>query len=154
MNNDDVSVMDTRTFLSGMKKGQEINIELEHGKTLFIKFLALSDIDSDGYRKVIFELNGQRRIINVEDKQSGIAKVTREKANLSKIGSVGASMPGAVIDVKVKEGQNVQKGEPLCVLSAMKMETVVAAPCSGKINKVAVVVGDSLQAGDLIIDIE
>jgi len=42
-------------------------------------------------------------------------------------------------------------GDPLLVLSAMKMETVVSAPISGFISKIYVEIGDSLSAGDLLI---
>lgn len=48
------------------------------------------------------------------------------------------------------EGAHVNDGDPLCILSAMKMETVVSAPVTGKIGRIAISVNDSLTAGDLI----
>ncbi len=45
-------------------------------------------------------------------------------------------------------------GDPLLVLSAMKMETVVAAPATGKIKRIVAKQGDSMSAGDLLIELE
>lgn len=47
-------------------------------------------------------------------------------------------MSAVVVEVRVKEGQQVAAGDPLCVLSAMKMESQVSAPVSGKIKRVLV----------------
>lgn len=58
----------------------------------------------------------------VEDKNAAVDTVTREKAS-SDPGSVGAPMSGVVIEVRVKEGQEVKKGDVLCVQSAMKVRT-------------------------------
>jgi len=69
-------------------------------------------------------------------------------------GSVGAPMPGTVVEVKVKEGDMVVKGQPVLVLSAMKMEMVVNAPVAGKIKKLLVTKDMKLEGDDLLLDIE
>lgn len=68
-------------------------------------------------------------------------------------GQVGAPMPGKVVEVKVKQGQTVEKGQPLCVLSAMKMETVVNSPLSGTVVKIYVNADSSLEGDDLILEV-
>ena len=50
-----------------MEKGEEIAVDLEEGKTLVIKFLAVSDPHPDGTRTVFFELNGRPREVDVVD---------------------------------------------------------------------------------------
>lgn len=69
-------------------------------------------------------------------------------------GQIGAPMPGKVIDIKVQEGATIEKGQPLCVLSAMKMEMVVNSPLSGTIKKIYVKPDMSLEGDDLILEIE
>ena len=60
----------------------------------------------------------------------------------------------ACVSHQVAEGAKVTKGQPLAIFSAMKMETVVAAPVAGLVRHVAVVQGDALAAGDLLVVIE
>ena len=69
-------------------------------------------------------------------------------------GSVGAPMPGEVIAIRVAEGDTVEKGQPLIILSAMKMEMVVAAPISGKVKSITAEKGQKMEGGDLLLDIE
>jgi pyruvate carboxylase len=60
-------------------------------------------------------------------------------------------MKGLIVDVSKNDGDLVVEGEPLAVLSAMKMETIISAPISGRISKYLVSIGDSLDQGDLIV---
>jgi pyruvate carboxylase len=69
-------------------------------------------------------------------------------------GSVGAPMPGTVVAVRVKEGDKVEKGQPLIVLSAMKMEMIVQSPVAGTIKKIVAKKDMKLEGDDLIMDIE
>lgn len=59
-----------------------------------------------------------------------------------------------VADVRVKEGDHVEKGQPLVVLSAMKMEMVVQAPIAGTIKRLEISNGMKLEGEDLIVTIE
>lgn len=67
---------------------------------------------------------------------------------------VGAPMPGSVMEVRVKVGDKVEKGAPLVVLSAMKMEMVVQAPVAGIVKSVDVAVGMKLEGDDLLLTFE
>lgn len=76
------------------------------------------------------------------------------KASKSNKGEVGAPMPGSVMDVRVKVGDKVEKGAPLVVLSAMKMEMVVQSPMAGTVKQIHINVGMKLEGDDLLLSIE
>jgi len=150
----DVSVLPTRNFLARMTVGEEISVEIERGKTLIIKLRAVGEIDDDGSRVVFFELNGRPRSIRVPDKSATSKTKSRERFDPSNPGSIGAPMPGVILEVRTVVGAAIKAGEPLVVLSAMKMETVVASPVSGKVRTLAVGKGDHVSAGDLLAQIQ
>ena len=150
----DVSVLPTRAFLAPMEVGEEISVEIERGKTLVIELDAVGELDDEGFRTVYFELNGRPRSIRVRDESATSEAIVRVRADPSDPGSIGAPMLGVVLEVQVEKGATVSVGDPIVVLSAMKMETVVASPVAGKVVRVEVAEGDSLAAGDLLVQIE
>ncbi|KAL0579274.1 pyruvate carboxylase [Marasmius crinis-equi] len=149
----DLSVIPTRYFLGRPDIGEEMHISIEKGKTLIIRLMAVGPVvEGRAQRDVWFEVNGEVRAVSVEDKNSAVETVSREKAT-SDPGSVGAPMSGVVVEVRVKEGMEIKKGDPICVLSAMKMESAVTAPVSGHVKRVVVQEGDSIAQGDLTVEI-
>lgn len=109
---------------------------------------------NDAQREVFFELNGQLRSLFVKDKSATKDIKFHPKAVKGQKGSIGAPMPGTVIDIKVKVGDVLKKGDPLVVLSAMKMETVVKSPFDGKITKLAIQNGQKLEGDDLLLEMD
>jgi biotin carboxyl carrier protein len=61
---------------------------------------------------------------------------------------------GIVVKIPAQEGQAIQPGDTLLVLEAMKMETNITAPGSGKITKIRVNETDSVQAGQILVEFE
>jgi len=66
-------------------------------------------------------------------------------------GSLSAPMPGVIIEVSVKVGDKVERGQQVAVLDAMKMHNVIGAPRAGTIAEVFVAAGQSVDHGDAIV---
>ena len=118
-----------------------------------MKLLAVGEL-KNGHREVFFELNGQLRSLFVRDKAVAKDLAVQPKAVKGQKGSIGAPMPGTVLEIKVKPGDKVKKGDTLVVLSAMKMETVVKASVDGVVKSVWIVNGQKLEGDDLLLEID
>ena len=147
----DVSILDTPTFFYGMLPGEEIRADIEQGKTLFIKLLAVGTPDADGVRVVGFELNGLLREIAVRDASVKTVAARRRKADVNNPEQVAAAMSGTVVKVLVAQGARVRKGTPLLATEAMKMETSIQAAIHGFVKEILVQPGDRIETGDLLM---
>jgi len=65
-----------------------------------------------------------------------------------------APMPGYIIDIMVNAGDPIEKGTPLFVLSAMKMENVILSDGKGIVKSIEAKIDDSVDKGQLIIEME
>ncbi len=149
----DTSVLPTPAFWYGLEPGEEIAVDIETGKTLIIRFLAMGEPHGDGRRTVFFELNGQPREVTILDRTIEPTQQQRRRADPQNPGHVAASMPGMVVQIAVRPGDIVKKGQKLLLLEAMKMQTAVVAEHDGKIDEVAVQPGTQVETGDLLMTI-
>ncbi|CAG8977117.1 hypothetical protein HYALB_00003338 [Hymenoscyphus albidus] len=151
----DLSVLPTKYFLSKPEIGEEFHVDLEKGKTLILKLLAVGPLsDTTGQREVFYEVNGEVRQVTVDDNKAAVENTSRPKADPNDSSHVGAPMSGVVVEIRVHDGHDVKKGDPIAVLSAMKMEMVISAPHAGKVGQLQVKEGDSVGGADLICKIE
>ena len=144
-------ILETVSFLYGMEPGEETMVDIEEGKTLVIKLVAVGDVDEDGNRRIYFELNGQPRDVVIPDKSAELAIAGRPKADPSDPYQVGAPMQGTVLSVEVEVGDEVRRGDTLVSTEAMKMETSVTAPVDGTVASVEIAVGEEVASKDLLI---
>ena len=137
----------------------EFNVTL-HGETYHIKVTG-SGHKNQNRRPFYVSVDGSPEEIMVETleelaaggngRETTVKGSRRPKAQAP--GHVTTSMPGTIVDVMVKVGDEVKEGDPLLVTEAMKMETEVHAPIAGKVTAVHVVKGDTVNPDEALIEI-
>ncbi len=119
---------------------------------------------SDG-RLVVRSLDGRAKIahsakvgdvwwVHIDGHIFCIEKTEAGSADADSDGGMTAPMPGRILEVKVDNGQSVEAGELLLVMEAMKMEHRIVAPSDGVIAKVHFAIGDQVQQGDVLVEMD
>lgn len=147
----DVTRLESHVYFYGLRKGEETYLTLGEGKEVLIKYLEASDPDVHGIRTLSFQVNGSIRTVRIQDKNLEIKADQKLKADKSNPCHLGSSIPGTVGKVLVKEGDKVTENMPLMTVEAMKMETTVVSKVNGKVDKIYVSAGDSVNQDDLLI---
>lgn len=138
----DISKLESHVYFYGLNKGEECEVEIEEGKVLTIKLTDIGDVKENGYRTVCFELNGMIREVEIKDRNfSGNIKDI-VKADMNDPLQVGASIPGKVVKILVKENDLVKQNQPLMIIEAMKMETIIVSKIDGTIKSIKVAKDD------------
>jgi pyruvate carboxylase len=148
----DVSKLPTAAFFYGLKPNEEINVAMDEGKYVLIKYLNKTAPDEHGIRMVTFALNGQYRSIPVKDKGADMPAIIREKVKHES--DIGSPLQGSLSKILVKPGDPIEINTPLFVIEAMKMESTVTSPMKGRIAEVVLKPGTLVEQDDLIVRIE
>jgi methylmalonyl-CoA carboxyltransferase small subunit len=82
------------------------------------------------------------------------AGAPKDEGNVDEAKVCRSPINGIVVKVAAQEGQQIQTGDTLLILEAMKMETAITAPNAGKVLKVRVGAGDGVTAGQILVDFE
>jgi biotin carboxyl carrier protein len=99
-------------------------------------------------------LHGNYYPVQVEDERQ-----RKMEASLGRGGSqsgevqIKAPMPGLVVAIPVSEGQEVQKGDVLVILESMKMQNEIKSPRAGKVNRIRIKPGDSVEQKQPLLSI-
>ena len=158
-----IDELPTNVFIRPLKPGEEVLVNVAPGKDFYIRLAHIDNYNEDiGTRTVTLEVNGEKWFIRTPDTLTpelmagtgGACKVRREKSDPTNKGSVGCSMPGVLVDCYVEVGQEVEEGQALFKLSAMKMESAILAPISGTVKRVLAEAGDNVEGDDLLAEIE
>ncbi|MCB5950778.1 pyruvate carboxylase [Enterococcus sp. BWT-B8] len=150
----DVTLLDTPTFFQGIRLGETVEVQIERGKTLIVRLDEIGEPDVEGNRTLFFNLNGQRREIEIKDHSIKSSVQTKRKAEPTNKGQIGATMSGSVLQLLVKKGDKVKKGDPLIITEAMKMETSLEAHFDGMVDHIYVSEGEAISSGDLLLELE
>ncbi len=148
--------LESHVFFYGLKEGETSEVELDEGKIMIVKLIEVGKLDEEGYRTVAFEVNGNRREIKILDKNLGekesVEMTLMADPNNDK--EIGASIPGAISKILIKEGDKVKEKQSLAIIEAMKMETNILATSSGEVDSILVSEGQQVKSGQLLIKLK
>jgi pyruvate carboxylase len=148
----DLSVVPTRAFFYGVEPGEEVDVVLAPGVSLFLSVDAVGEADDAGLRTVFGRLNGQQRTVTVRDRSASDKTVHREKASPGDLSQVAAPFSG-VVSVQVRVGDRVAAGQTVAIIEAMKMEASITTSMSGVVERVVVEPMGNVEGGDLLLSI-
>ncbi len=144
------------TFQIG-KKTDGYELIKQNGRYLLrvgTKLYKIDNISHDG-SMIEFSINGEWHNVTVKDEQDLLLdKLGFKTGNAIAEGILKAPMPGKILDILVREGDEVEVGQSLVILEAMKMENELKSPVKGKVIEVSAEVGQSLEKNTFILEIE
>ncbi len=146
----DLSSVPTRAFFYGVEAGEEVDVHLAPGVSLFLGVDAIGDADEKGIRLVYCRLNGQHRALSVRDLSVDDQTVHREKATIKDPSHIAAPFAG-LVSVHVAPGDRVLAGQTVATIEAMKMEAAITSSVSGVVTRVAIEPAATVEGGDLLV---
>ncbi|MGW0523638.1 pyruvate carboxylase [Crossiella sp. NPDC003009] len=148
----DTSVLRSKDFFYGLRPGEEYSVDLEPGVRLLIGLEAIGEADDRGMRTVMATLNGQLRPIAVRDRSVAADVPAAEKADRGNADHVPAPFAG-VVTLTVAEGDQVESGQTVATIEAMKMEAAITSPKAGTVKRLAIGKVQQVEGGDLLIEL-
>ncbi len=148
--------VDSDIFFHGIMEGSIGEVKISEGKILVIKLVEIKDADEDGNRELTFQVNGLMRQILIKDK-AAVTKASKQSILMADPDSdleIGANIPGNIVKVLIKEGEEVATGQPIAIIEAMKMETNIISAVDGTIDKIYVKQGDQVVSGQLVAKLQ
>lgn len=145
----DLSVLNTGDYLYGLESGNEYAVDLSKGVRLYVGLEAIGEADDKGVRTVMARVNGQLRPVFVKDQKITVSAPVAEKADRTLPGHVAAPFSGTVT-VHIVEGDEVESGQPIATIEAMKMEAAITASVAGTVERLVFTGARSVEAGDLL----
>jgi 3-methylcrotonyl-CoA carboxylase alpha subunit len=132
-----------------VRRGEGGRLAIRLGNDTFTAAVVRRTANDGGIDYTLFADGGSQRLRLVDP-----LDVTQYEAVASGEGSVRSPLPGKIIDLRVKPGDTVSRGQPLLVLEAMKMEHTLAAPADGKVKSVRYAVGEQVPEGAELVEFE
>ncbi|MGM3423189.1 sodium-extruding oxaloacetate decarboxylase subunit alpha [Pseudomonas benzopyrenica] len=124
-----------------------------HGETYQVDITGIG-LKSEGKRHFYLSIDGVPEEVVFEASGDFVAEGGQRRRQAERPGDVSTTMPGNIVEVLVKEGDQVKAGQGVLVTEAMKMETEIQAPIAGTVTAVRVAKGDRVNPGEVLIEIE
>lgn len=124
-----------------------------HGETYQVDITGIG-LKSEGKRHFYLSIDGVPEEVVFEASGDFVAEGGQRRRQAERPGDVSTTMPGNIVEVLVKEGDQVRAGQGVLVTEAMKMETEIQAPIAGIVTAVRVAKGDRVNPGEVLIEIE
>ncbi|SEP04846.1 MULTISPECIES: sodium-extruding oxaloacetate decarboxylase subunit alpha [Pseudomonas] len=124
-----------------------------HGETYQVDITGIG-LKSEGKRHFYLSIDGVPEEVVFEASGDFVAEGGQRRRQAERPGDVSTTMPGNIVEVLVKEGDQVKAGQGVLVTEAMKMETEIQAPIAGTVIAVRVAKGDRVNPGEVLIEIE
>ena len=125
--------------------GEEYSI-LSEGKSYNVEVIPTDDPKTYRVNTIYFGFD-----VSVNDAETRYNQKRKSKEGDGTTDIIKSPMPGKVVKVLVKKGEQVEKGQTVVILSAMKMESEYKAGCNGVVSKVAVKEGDTVDGNQLMV---
>jgi len=99
------------------------------------------------------KVNGKIFDVELKDRfDMLLEQMGMQAVGAGKVNNIKAPIPGLIIDLRVKEGDEVQAGDPILILEAMKMENIIKSPGAGKIKTVRIKKGESVEKNQVLVE--
>lgn len=106
-------------------------------------------------KNMVVEVDGENYSVDINDQlDQMLAKMGFDKASVKPINEIKAPMPGLVLEISVKEGQDVKKGDRIIILEAMKMENSILINADACIKKIHVKPGQPVDKGQVLVELD
>ena len=155
-----VKINDSHQFEITQKELEQLDVIETHSN----KFHILKDHQSVEAELLESDFNNKTYTISVnnnnydvsisDDLDLLIEKMGFATSASKQIDKIEAPMPGLILELNVKAGDDVEENDNLLILEAMKMENVITSPRQGKIKSVVVSKGDAVDKKSLLIEFE
>ena len=114
----------------------------------------VTETDASG-KKITVEVEGETFEVEIKDELDQVLqKMGFGSVSQKHIKKIKAPMPGLVLEISVKEGQEVLEGEKLLILEAMKMENSIVIHANATIKKINIKKGQAVEKGQVLIELE
>jgi pyruvate carboxylase len=147
--------MESDVFFHGLREGETCEVKIRSGKVVVIKLLEIGKLNDDGKRTLTYEVDGNRRLFEIIEKDAvKKERVSVQLAEANNPNDIGTSIPGNLVQLLVKAGDQVQPDQTIAVIEAMKMETIVTSSVEGTVDQVFVSAGDTLEKDQLLLKLK